>query len=104
MALEQQRFTKWSIYRYYYKIPEPSKYHIKQEININFKKKFCFKPVPIKYVENIKNTPNNNVSGGEIPLQTLKQSRFTYHILTEIMMLYSEVYFQIKVCKYYANS
>ena len=50
----------------------------------NFHEKFSFKPVPMRYVENIiKNIRNNKVSGGEIPLHTLKQSGFTYQMLTD---------------------
>ena len=46
--------------------------------------KFSVKPVTVKDVENIiKNIPNNKASGGEIPLNILKQSRFTYKMLTD---------------------
>ena len=42
------------------------------------------KPVTVKDVENIiKNMLNNKASGGEIPLNILKQSGFTYKILTD---------------------
>ena len=45
---------------------------------------FSVKPVTVKHVENIiKNIPNNKASGEEIPLNILKQSRFTYEMLTE---------------------
>ena len=55
-------------------------------VNIVFTKKFSFKPVPVKYVgNNIKNVPNNKASGGEIPLHILKQSGFTYQMLTDCM-------------------
>ena len=38
----------------------------------------------MKYVECIiKNIPNNRVAGGEIPLHILKQSGFTYQMLTD---------------------
>ena len=46
-------------------------------------KKFSIKPVTVKDVENIKNMPNNKVSGGEIPLNILKQSKFTNKMLTD---------------------
>ena len=45
--------------------------------------KFSIKPVAVKDVENIKNIPNNKASGGEIPLNILKQSRFNYEMLTD---------------------
>ena len=46
--------------------------------------KFSIKPVTVKDVENIiKNMPNNKASGGEIPLNILKQSRFTYKMLAD---------------------
>ena len=42
--------------------------------------KFSLKPVTVKDVENsINNMPNNK----EIPLNILKQSRFTYKMLTD---------------------
>ena len=45
---------------------------------------FSVKPVTVEDVENIiKNIPKNKASGGEIPLNILKQSRFTYEILTD---------------------
>ena len=45
--------------------------------------KFSIKPVTVKDVENIiKNMPNNKACGGKIPLNILKQSRFTYKMLT----------------------
>ena len=46
--------------------------------------KFSVKQVTVKDVENIiKNIPNNKASGEEIPLNILKQSRFTYEMLTD---------------------
>ena len=43
---------------------------------------FSFQPVSVKDVENIiKNIPSNKDSGGDIPIQILKQSGFTYRIL-----------------------
>ena len=46
--------------------------------------KFSVIRVTVKDVENIiKNIPNNKVSGGEIPLNIFKQSRFTYKMLTD---------------------
>ena len=43
--------------------------------------KFSVKPVTVKDVENIiKNIPNSKAYGGEIPLNILKQSRFTYEM------------------------
>ena len=43
-----------------------------------------FQPVSVKNVESvIKNIPSNKTSGGDIPIQMLKQSGFTYHILTD---------------------
>ena len=57
---------------------------IKLKSKYNFQEKFSFKPVPVKYVEStIKNIPNNRVPGGEIPLHILKQSAFTYQMLTD---------------------
>ena len=48
------------------------------------KEKFSFQPVSVKDVENvIKNVPSNKASGGDIPIQILKQSGFTYQILTD---------------------
>ena len=45
--------------------------------------KFSFQPVFVKDVENvIKNIPGKNTSGGDIPIQILTQSGFTYQILT----------------------
>ena len=53
-----------------------SKYAIQEKSSV--------KPVTVKDVENIiKNMPNNKASGGEIPLNILKQSRFTYEMLTD---------------------
>ena len=46
--------------------------------------KFSLKPVTVKDVEIIiKNMPNNKASGGEIPLNILKQSGITYKMLTD---------------------
>ena len=46
--------------------------------------KFSVKPVTVKDVENIiKNIPNNKASAREIPFNILKQSRFTYKMLTD---------------------
>ena len=46
--------------------------------------KFSVKPVTVRDVENIiKNIPNKKASGGEIPLNILRQSRFTYEMLTD---------------------
>ena len=48
------------------------------------KEKFCFQPVFVKDVENvIKNISSNKASGDDIPIQILKQSGFTYQILTD---------------------
>ena len=45
---------------------------------------FSFQPVSVKDVENtIENIPSNKASGGDIPIQILKQSGFTYQILTD---------------------
>ena len=60
----------------------PSTMKIKSKCAIQ--EKFSVKPVTVKYVENvIKNIPNNKASGGDIPLNFLKQSRFTYEMLTD---------------------
>ena len=60
----------------------PSIMKIKSKYTIH--EKFSIKPVTAKDVENIiKNMPNNKSSGGEIPLNILKQSRFTYKMLTD---------------------
>ena len=57
---------------------------IKLKSKYNFQGNFSFKPVPVKYVEIIiKNIPNNRAAGGEIPLHILKQSGFTYQMLTD---------------------
>ena len=45
--------------------------------------KFSFRPVSVKDVESVKNIPSNKASGGDIPIQILKQSGFTYQILTD---------------------
>ena len=59
----------------------PSIMKIKSKYAIQ--EKFSIKPVTVKDVENIiKNMPNNKASGREIPLNILKQSRFTYKMLT----------------------
>ena len=48
------------------------------------KEKLSFQPISVKGVENvIKNIPSNKASGGDIPIQILKQSGFTYQILTD---------------------
>ena len=58
----------------------PSIMNIKSKYAI----RFSVKPVTVKDVENIiTNIPNNKRSGGEIPLNILKQSRLTYEILTD---------------------
>ena len=45
---------------------------------------FSVKPVTVKDVQNIiKNIQNNKASGGEISLNILKQSRFTYEMLAD---------------------
>ena len=50
--------------------------------NYTIKQTFSFKPVIVKDIENnIKNIPTNKVTGGEIPLNVLKQSGFTYAML-----------------------
>ena len=57
---------------------------MKLKSKYNFHDKFPFKQVPVKYVENfIKNIPDNKAAGGEIPLHILKQSGFTYQMLTD---------------------
>ena len=46
--------------------------------------KFSFQPVSAKDVESvIKSIPRNKASGGNIPIQIVKQSGFTYQILTD---------------------
>ena len=48
------------------------------------KEKFSFQPASVKDVENvIKNIPSNKASGGDTPIQILKQSGFTYQILMD---------------------
>ena len=43
------------------------------------KQKFSFKAVSVKDIENVfKNIPTNKVRGGEIPVNVLRQSGFTY--------------------------
>ena len=45
---------------------------------------FSFHPVSVKDVENIiKNISSNKASGGDILIQILNQSGFTYQILTD---------------------
>ena len=47
------------------------------------KEKFSFLSVSVKDVENvIKNIPSNKAPRGDIPIQILKKSGFTYQILT----------------------
>ena len=47
------------------------------------KEKFSFQTVSVKDAENvIKSIPGNKASVGDILLQILKQTRFTYQILT----------------------
>ena len=56
---------------------------MKLKSKFNFQEKNYFKPVPVKYAENtIKNILNNKASG-EISLHMLKQSGFTYQMLTD---------------------
>ena len=60
----------------------PSIMKIKSKYTIQ--EMFSVKPVTVKDVENIiKNIPKNKASGGEIPFNILKQSRFTYEVLTD---------------------
>ena len=57
---------------------------MKLKSKYNFQENFFLKLTPVKYVENIiKKFPDNKVSGGEIPLHILKQSAFTYQMLTD---------------------
>ena len=57
---------------------------MKLKSKLSFQEKFSFRPVLVKYVENItENIPNNKASGGEIPLDDLKQSGFAYQMLTD---------------------
>ena len=52
--------------------------------NCSIKQRFYFKPVTVKDIENVmKNIPTNKVTGGEIPLNVLKQSGFTYVMLRD---------------------
>ena len=63
-------------------ISHPSIKKIKS--NYTIKQKFSFKPVNVKDIENvIKKIPANKVTGGEIPLNVLKQSGFTYVMLRD---------------------
>ena len=51
------------------------------------KQKFSFKPITVKDIENvIKNIPINKVTGGEIPVNVLKQSGFTYVMLRDCII------------------
>ena len=60
----------------------PSVLKIKSKYLIQ--KKISFQPVSVKDVEIIiKNVPSNKASGGDITIQILKQSGFTYQILTD---------------------
>ena len=57
---------------------------MKLKSKYNFQEKFSFKPVPVKSVERIiKNIPKNRAAGVEIHLHILKQSGFTYQMLTD---------------------
>ena len=57
---------------------------MKLKSKLNFQETFSFRPVLVKYVENItKNIPSNKASGGEIPLDDLKQPGFAYQMLTD---------------------
>ena len=59
----------------------PSVLKIKSKYLIQ--KKISFQPVSVKDVENIiKNILSNKASRSDIPIQILKQSEFTYQILT----------------------
>ena len=59
---------------------------MKLKSRYNFQERFTFKPVPVKYVEDIiKNIPNNKAAEGEIPLHIIKQSGFTYQMLTDFI-------------------
>ena len=59
-------------------------YIMKIKSKYTIQEKFSVIRVTVKDVENIiKNIPNNKVSGGEIPLNIFKQSRFTYKMLTD---------------------
>ena len=49
--------------------------------NYTIKQKFSFKPVTVKDIKNV--IPTNKVTGGEIPLNVLKQSGFTYVMLRD---------------------
>ena len=56
----------------------------KIQSNHTIKQKFCFKPVTVKDIENvIKNIRTNKLTRGEIPLNVLKQSGFSYVILRD---------------------
>ena len=60
----------------------PSIMKIKSKYAIQ--EKFSVKSVTVKDIENIiKNMPNNKASGGETPLNILKQSRITYKMLAD---------------------
>ena len=59
---------------------------MKLKSRYNFQERFTFKPVPVKYVEDIiKNIPNNKADEGEIPVHIIKQSGFTYQMLTDFI-------------------
>ena len=52
--------------------------------NYTIKQSFSFKPVTVKDIEDvIKNIPTNKVTGGETPLNVLKQSSLAYEMLTD---------------------
>ena len=56
----------------------------KSKSNCTVKQKFSFKPVTVNDVENvIKNVPIKKGNGAGIPLNILKQLRFTYEILRD---------------------
>ena len=60
--------------------------------------KFSFQPVSVKDVENIiKNIPSNKTLGGDISIQILKQSGFTYQILTDCINDNKENYRPVSV-------
>ena len=57
---------------------------IKIKSNYIVQEKFSFKPVSVKDIENIvKNIPKNKTAGGEIPLDIIKQSVFSYEMLKD---------------------
>ena len=69
------------------KIIKKSKNHpsvLKIKSKYLIQEKFSFQPVSVKDVGNIiKIIPSNKASGGDIPIQILKQYGFTYQILTD---------------------